>query len=135
MRRALLALGTLLIVLHSAAIAGALPAQDVTVIADDVAEFGVFVEEGVEDAYGVEIDVDEIDTAVAGVRATGQDGGLVILNADASDHASLAAFTDATFAELSRRGAAVDTLVVVTPDETWAVSASAGSVDAALDAS
>jgi hypothetical protein len=106
-------------------------------MADDVAEFGVFIEEGVEDAYDVTLDIDAIDRAVADVRASGQDGGLVILSADASDHASLEAFTDATFAELSRRGAAVDTLVVVTPNETWAVSSAttSGSVDAALDAS
>jgi hypothetical protein len=136
MRRALLALGAALIILCPATIAGALPAQDEALVADDVAEFGVFIEEGVEDAYDIALDIDAIDRAVADVRASGQDGGLVILSADASDHASLEAFTDATFAELSRRGAAVDTLVVVTPNETWAVtSSSSGSVDAALDAS
>lgn len=137
MRRALLALGAALVILLPATDASALPAQDVGIVADDVAEFGVFIEEGVDEAYGVTLDIDSIDRAVADVRATGQDGGLVILSADASDHTSLEAFTDATFEELSQRGAAVDTLVVVTPDETWAVStaATSGSVDAALDAS
>lgn len=135
MRRALLALGSILSALCVAPIAAALPAQDVTLITDDVAEFGVFVEEGVEDAYGVPIDIDEIDAAVAAVRATGQDGGLVILSADASDHASLAAFSNATLQELGRRGAAVDTVVAVTPDQIWAVSSSAGAIDTALDAS
>ena len=136
MRRAMLALAAALLILSPATIAVALPAQDERLVADDVAEFGVFIEEGVEDAYDVTLDIDTTDRAVADVRGSGQDGGLVILSADASDHASLEAFTDATFAELSRRGAAVETLVVVTPDETWAVtSTSSGSVDAALDAS
>ncbi len=136
MRRALLAFGAALMILCPAAIAAALPSQDEGLVADDVAEFGVFIEEGVEDAYGITLDIDAIDRAVAEVRAGGQDGGLVILSADATDHASLEAFTDATFAELNRRGAAVDTLVVVTPDETWAVTGStSGSVDAALEGS
>ena len=136
MRRALLALAAALLILTPATIAAALPAQDEGLVADDVAEFGVFIEEGVEDAYDVTLDIDAIDRAVADVRASGRDGGLVILSEEASDHVSLEAFTDATFAELSRRGAAVETLVVVTPDETWAVTdTSSGSVDAALDAS
>ncbi len=135
MRRALLALGVALIILCPAATAAALPTQDEGIVADDVAEFGVFIEEGVEDAYDVTLDIDAVDRAVAQVRAGGQDGGLVILSADVSDYASLEAFTEATFAELARRGAAVDTLVVVTPDETWAVTDSTGSVDAALETS
>lgn len=139
MRRALLALGAalIMIILSSPTLASALPTQDVGLIADDVAEFGVFIEEGVDEAYGVTLDIDQIDRAVADVRAGGQDGGFVILSAEASDHTSLAAFSDATFADLSQRGAAVETLVVVTPDETWAVTgaSSSGSVDAALDAS
>ena len=86
MRRALLALGATLITLCPAAAGAALPTQDEELVADDVAEFGVFGE--------------------------------------------------ATFAELTRRGAAVDTLVVVTPDETWVVTGSrAGSVEPALEAS
>lgn len=126
-RRARLALA-IVIVLSPARPAAALPAQDVSLISDDVAEFGVFIEEGVEGAYDLAVDIDRIDRSVAGIRATGQDGGLFILSADASDHTSLSTFADATFQELGRWGAAVDTLVVVTPDETWAVSSSAGSV-------
>ena len=135
MRRALLALGAALLTVWTPA-AGAVPAQDERLVADDVAEFGVFIEEGVEDAYGIILDIDAVDRAVAQVRADDLDGGLVILSAGASDHASLEAFAEATFAELAGRGAAVDTLVVVTPDETWAVTSSpSASVDAALDAS
>ncbi|MFA9565024.1 MAG: hypothetical protein ACERLM_10015, partial [Acidimicrobiales bacterium] len=137
MRRALLALGAALMIMTPTTGASAAPAQDVRIITDDVAEFGVFIEEGVEDAYGVTVDVAAIDQAVADVRGSGQDGGLVILSDDASNHASLETFAEAVFQELGQRGAAVDTLVVVTPDQTLAVTdtMSSASMDAALDAS